>query len=133
MKDTTTAQDIMSTKLVTLKVGDTVEDALKALINRKITGLPVVDQKGRMVGVLSDLDLIRQLSGGEKTQAFHAPIQFTKEAFSLPPTAPLETIVKHLLASKFRRIPIVDKKRKLVGIVTRRDLMRLYFYRAKLT
>ncbi|HUP56333.1 MAG TPA: CBS domain-containing protein, partial [Bdellovibrionota bacterium] len=69
---------------------------------------------------------------GVKADAFHTKAQFSGPAFSLPETAPLEEIIKHFIESKYRRIPIVADDGKLIGIITRRDLMRLFFYRAKL-
>lgn len=133
--DVTLARDIMSTALITLKVGDTVEEALKVLIQNKITGLPVVNGSGKMVGVLSELDLIRQISRFKtpKAEVFQEVIEFTANPEGVQETAPLEEIVEKLVGAKFRRLPVVNKSGKLVGIITRRDLMRLYFYRAKLT
>ena len=133
--ESTTAQDIMSTELITIQEGETVEQAVKILINKKITGLPVVDSSLKMIGVLSEFDLIRQISEHKDltSDIFREPIQFSKKAFSLPSTATLAEVVKHFLDSKFRRIPIVDVQGRLVGIITRRDLMRVYYYRAKLT
>ncbi len=131
---TTIAREIMSTHLVTIKEGDSVEDALKTLVNHKITGVPVVDQKGHMVGVLSEYDIISQLAdkGGVRADEFHSKAKFSDKPFTLSEEAPLEEIVKHFIDHKYRRIPIVAKDGKLVGIITRRDLMRLFFYRAKL-
>jgi CBS domain-containing protein len=132
MSDTTTAKDIMSTQLITIRDGDTIEEALKVLVNQGVTGLPVVDGKGKMVGVISEYDIIRQLSGHKqiKPSTFREKAEFSKKPFGLPESTLLKDIVKHFLDSRFRRIPIVDKKGKLTGIITRRDLMRVYFYRA---
>lgn len=133
--DTTFAKDIMSTELITLREDDNLEDALKALINHRITGLPVVNSKGEMVGVLSEYDLIRQISRHEKLnpKVFLEKIEFSKNPQSISVETPLGEIVKQFLDAKFRRVPVLDQNKKLVGIITRRDLMRLYFYRAKLS
>ncbi|NDD92756.1 CBS domain-containing protein, partial [bacterium] len=56
----TLAKDIMSTNLITLTEQATVEDALKVLINARVTGVPIVDSKtGVMKGVLSEFDIIK--------------------------------------------------------------------------
>lgn len=131
--NSTTAHDIMTTELITIRENATVETALKALINNKITGLPVVDAEGKMVGVLSEYDLIQQISNQPKLnpEIFQEKIKFSGKPFSLPSTAGLEDIVKHFVGAKYRRIPILDKNQRLVGIITRRDIMKLFFYRAK--
>lgn len=131
--DSTTAYDIMTTELITIRENDTVEFALKALINNRITGLPVVNADGKLVGVISEYDLIQQISKQPKLgpEIFHEKIEYSKKPFSLPSTTLLNDVIKHFLDSKFRRIPILDKDERLVGIITRRDIMRVYFYRAK--
>jgi CBS domain-containing protein len=133
--DKTTALDIMSTELITIREDETVEAALKALVNNRISGVPVIDANNKMVGVLSEYDLICQISktSSPNAEVFQEPITFSRDTLFLPTSTPLADILKHFIESKFRRLPIVDKDRKLVGIVTRRDLMKLYFYRAKLT
>lgn len=130
--DRTTAKDIMTTDPITIRDGDTIEQALKVLVNQRVTGLPVVDKKGKMVGVISEYDIIRQLSKHDqmKPAVFREKATFSEKPFGLPESTPLKEIVQHFLDQKFRRIPIVDKKGKLKGIITRRDLMRVYFYRA---
>jgi CBS domain-containing protein len=135
MNDTTTAKDIMTTHLITIREGDSIEEALKVLVNHRVTGLPVVDAKGTMVGVISEYDIIRQLSSHKKIQAqmFREKAEYSNKPFGLPESTPLADVVKHFIDSKFRRIPIVDAKGKLTGIITRRDLMKVYFYRATVT
>jgi CBS domain-containing protein len=130
--DQTTAKDIMTADPITIREGDTIEQALKVLVNQRVTGLPVVDKKGKMVGVISEYDIIQQLSKHDqiKPSVFREKAMFSEKPFGLPESTPLKEIVKHFLDQKFRRIPIVDKNGKLKGIITRRDLMRVYFYRA---
>jgi CBS-domain-containing membrane protein len=130
----TTAKEIMTRDLVRATEDMTVEEALKALINHRITGLPVVDKKGKMMGVLSEFDVLRQLA---KTRAksqdvFQEKIDFTTSVESIQDDTPLSQIVKGFIDTKYRRLPVVDKAGKLVGIITRRDLMRVYYYRARL-
>ncbi len=131
----TTAQDIMSTELITLYEDETLEDALKSLINNRITGLPVLNRERKMVGVLSEYDIIKQASKHKKLkpEIFQEKIQFSSAPFSVDPSTPLEEIVKHFIDHKYRRIAVLDKDQKLVGIITRRDLMRVFYYRAKLS
>jgi CBS domain-containing protein len=131
----TTAQDIMSTELITIREDETVEDALKALINNRITGLPVIDGKQKMIGILSEYDIIKQISRTPqiKPEIFQEKIEFTRSATGVGVNTPLSEVVKLFLDAKFRRVPVLDNQQKLVGIITRRDLMRIFYYRAKLS
>jgi len=133
--DKTTAADIMSTELIVIQDDENVEEALKTLINYKVTGLPVVDKKGKMLGVLSEYDLIRQIAKNKRitSDIFLKKIEFSHPTETVNADAPIQEVIKKFVELKFRRLPVVDKKNKLVGIITRRDLMRMFYYRAKLT
>jgi CBS domain-containing protein len=134
-RDQTTAKDIMSTDIVQATEQTTIEEALKILINYRITGLPVVDHAGKMTGVVSDYDLLNQISQSKKMDAnvFNECIHFSHKVDSITEDTPLSTIMKEFIDSKYRRLPVVNPDGKLVGIITRRDLMRVFYYRARLT
>jgi CBS domain-containing protein len=123
-----TARDIMATSLVTLRAEDSIFHAIRVLLTRKISGAPVVDDEGRMVGVLSELDCLRVLSSDE----FYAGHQeeagtvghFMTGAFrTIPPDLDLYAIAHYFLTTPIRRLPVVEGDR-LVGQVSRRDVLR---------
>lgn len=130
----TQAKEIMSKNPLKVSVGTSIEDALRLLVNHRITGLPVVDKADRMVGVLSEYDILLQVAKAKKSNRniFAQPIKFSKKVFAIPETTSLEKVMAIFVKTKFRRLPIIDASKKLVGIVTRRDLMRVFYYRAKL-
>jgi CBS-domain-containing membrane protein len=130
----TTAKDIMTRDLIRATEDMTIEEALKVLINHRITGLPVVDKKGKMTGVVSEYDILSQISASKKKKGliFQDKINFSKKIEAIGEDMPLSKIVAEFIDTKYRRLPVVDSKGKLVGIITRRDLMRIYYYRARL-
>jgi CBS domain-containing protein len=131
----TLAKDIMSTNLITLTERATIEEALKILINARVTGVPIVNSAdGKMMGVLSEFDIIRQIGSRKSPSSkfFQKPIRFTKKARYIYTTTPLHEIIQLFVDFKYRRLPVVDEQERLVGVITRRDLMRIFFYRAKL-
>lgn len=131
----TQAKDIMSSELLVGYEDMTIEEALKILMNNRITGMPVVDKKGRMVGVVSEFDVMNQIAASKKVdrKLFQSKIKYTKADSGIPETMPLKDVLDHFLKTKYRRLPVFDSKGKLVGIITRRDLMRVFFYRAHLS
>jgi CBS domain-containing protein len=131
----TTAQDIMTNEVLSIREGATLEEALKVLINNRITGMPVVNARGEMVGIVSEYDIMSQMADRDdlETGSLNLPVRFSKGARSVAPTTPLREILELFIDLKYRRLPVVDKRKKLVGIITRRDLMRLFYYRARLT
>ena len=131
----TTARDIMSTELITAKDDSTIEEGVKLLVNNRITGLPVVNKTGKLVGVLSEYDILNQLSKLESmgTKAFRQKVEFSKSVEAIDEKTSLEKILSMMVNAKFRRLPVTNSKGQLVGIITRRDLIRLFYYRARLT
>ncbi len=125
----------MSTELISVRPTTSVEEAVKLMVNSRITGLPVVDEKGKMVGVLSEYDVIVQIAkkGHLDQRTFSQPISFSSKVESISEMTPLSEIIDSFVESRFRRLPVVDKKGKLIGIITRRDLMKVFYYRAQLT
>lgn len=112
-----------------------MEEALKILVNTKITGLPVVDDAGKMIGVYSDFDVIEHISHAKKVgpKAFQEPIRFSKKVQTVNLTTPLSKVMELFVESRFRRLPVVNKDGRLAGIITRRDLLKLFYYRATLS
>ena len=131
----TTAQDIMSTEILTASEGMSIEDALKLLVNNKITGLPVVNKEGKMIGVLSEYDILVQTTKFKKLSHKNLmnSIKFPDNVHSILEDTPVENIIEQFIETQFRRLPVINSKGKLIGIITRRDLMRLLYYRAKLS
>lgn len=130
---TTTAKDIMSSKVLVAEVGMNIEDAVKLLVKNKITGIPVVNHEGKMVGILSEYDIIANV-GKEQTlnpEIFQRSITYTDKVEVVDEDTPLPQILEKFIALKCRRLPVVDKNQRLVGMISRRDIMRVLYYRAK--
>jgi predicted transcriptional regulator len=131
MHDNTRAKDIMSTELVVGQDNMTVEEAIKLLVNNRITGFPVVDRTNRLVGVVSELDVIKtiQRDGTEATAIdLQCPIEFTRKVHSIPEDTSWNDILRTFMEKKVRRLPVIDREGRLKGIITRRDIMKALFY-----
>jgi predicted transcriptional regulator len=131
MQENTRAKDIMSTELVVGKDNMTVEEAIKLLVNNRITGFPVVDRTNRLVGVVSELDVIKsiQKDGAESANIdLQCPIEFTRKVRSIPEDTSWNDILRTFMEKKVRRLPVIDREGRLKGIITRRDIMKVLFY-----
>ena len=111
-----TAQDVMSTNVITVSPGTKVEESAAYLAGYRITGLPVVDEQGAVVGMISDFDLI-----GKRGQVVGDIM--TTQVISVSRDTDLEEIGHILTSRHIRRLPVVQAGR-LVGIVTRGDLIK---------
>ena len=108
--------EIMTTNVITVGDDTRIEDAARLLARHRISGLPVVDRSGVLVGVVTEYDLIA------KSGATVADIM-SRGVISVSPETDAEAVA-HLLADRrVRRVPVLDSGR-LVGIVSRSDLVQ---------
>ncbi|WIA13721.1 hypothetical protein OEZ85_007273 [Tetradesmus obliquus] len=146
----TVADAMTATALYSCKPEDTVDDALEMLVQHRITGLPVVDAKGKVVGVVSDYDLLaldklgsvkndKQLfpAADETWQAFKEVKKLlakssgkkvvdvmTATPITVHPETDLDEAATLLLSKKIHRLPVVDAEGKLVGVLSRGNLVK---------
>ncbi len=120
--------DIMSTDVVTVGPDTTILEATNVLTKHDITGLPVVDRKKRLLGIVSEKDLLR-LAYGLKTHTYASDDSpktvedvMTKEVVAFDEEDRLSDVIKCLMDGDFRRVPILSGG-ILVGIISRRDLL----------
>ena len=105
---------------VTLKINSTVRDAEKIMREFKIGGIPVVDGNGKLVGIITNRDLRFQ-----KDMAMPIERIMTKEnLITAPDGITLEKAELILQKYKIEKLPIIDKKGKLTGLVTYKDILK---------
>ena len=123
-----TAADIMSSGPVAVHSDASIADAIEILLRRDLSGLPVVDDKRRLVGILSERDCLRVIAVGQYSDADHERLRLVSEFMSPPtftaaPEVGLYSLADFFLTHHQRRLPILERE-KLVGIVSRRDVLR---------
>ena len=137
--------DIMSTEVVTVSPGTSLKDVAHLLVAHTISGVPVVDDAGGVLGVVSETDLIIKERGvprdhggplawlvdpidlGErvKLEARVAGQAMTAPAVTITPQRPISAAAERMLERRINRLPVVSDG-TLVGIVTRADLVRAF-------
>lgn len=111
-----TARDVMTTSVISVSPGESVDEAARLLTFHDISGLPVCD--GRIVvGVVSEADLI-----GKRGATVSAVM--TSPAVTVSESTSLEQVAEQLTQQRIRRLPVVDANGSLVGVVSRRDVLR---------
>lgn len=125
----------MSSPVLTLGMAEPVERAAQLLCEHGFTSLPVVDDDGRLVGIVTEADVIRdQLPvdpswrGGLPARGFRAGVRTVGEVMTTPvesltPGAEIADAARMMVDERIRSLPIVDG-RGVVGILTRRDVLR---------
>ena len=119
---------LMSTDVITASPDTTILGATKVLVKQNITGLPVVDEENRLLGIVSEKDLLT-LIYSLTTKSYASDdspktVQevMTKEVVTFDKDDPLADVIECLMDSNFRRVPILSGD-KMVGIISRRDLL----------
>lgn len=111
-------RDIMTREVVTLRPGMRASEAARVLFHHRIHGAPVVDEEGRVVGVLSAMDLIGK--SGETVGDL-----MTREVIAVQEDTPITEAGTLMLQHRIRRLPVLRGDR-LVGIVTITDVVNAF-------
>lgn len=121
-------RDLMTRKLITLRPEMPAVDAAELLLKHGISGAPVVDAEGRLLGLLSEYDCLRAVASAEYQMDRHDAREtvaelMTTAAQTIAPDADLFTLAHAFVTKGVRRFPVVEGGR-LLGQVSRRDALR---------
>jgi CBS domain-containing protein len=119
-------EDFMTKDVVVAHPEMEAYDAILLLLKHKISGMPVVDDRGEVVGIISERDCLKTLVNA---QYHELPTAFVKDLMStdprtITPHTDIMEVAKVFLESGFRRLPVLDEGR-MVGLVSRRDVLRV--------
>jgi CBS-domain-containing membrane protein len=114
---------IMTTDLVTIK-DDTPVNKIKGMFNqRSIHHILVENNVGELMGIISPIDMGRTAHFSMPEDQLVAKHVMTASPESISPSMPIKEVVDYFLDNRFRAIPIVNKDKVLIGIVTPYDIM----------
>lgn len=142
------AKDIMTREVITVKPDTTVEEAARIMVDNKVSGLPVVDEEGKILGIVTEKDLMVKAS--ELKVPFYItlfdsiiflenPIKFnnhirkyfasqvkevmTARVITVDEDTPVKEVARIMQAEKVNRVP-VTKDGAITGIITRNDILK---------
>jgi len=144
-----TVADVMSHDPIVVQPETPIKEAIKILVEHRISGLPVVDQTGKVVGVISETDLLWQETGvtppayimfldsviylenpARHDKELHKALGQTVgevmsgEPLTITPDQPLRKAAKLMQEKSVRRLAVTDEAGKLIGILTPGDIVR---------
>ena len=123
-----TARDVMTTRLSTLHPDTTIADAIRLLLKKDVSGAPVVNEAGELVGILSERDCLRVLALGDYDAEDHDRARsvsefMTEVRYTVEPGVGIFSLADFFLTHPMRRLPVIEGV-TLVGLVSRRDVLR---------
>ena len=118
-------KDYMTTKLININENQPVYDAIKTLLSNRISGAPVVNEAGKLVGVLSEKDCLRIFANGSFHNLPSSNVEdyMSKIVTTINPETDVFTAADIFLKHTFRRLPVIDGD-NLIGIISRRDILK---------
>jgi CBS-domain-containing membrane protein len=135
-------RDAMTRDVIALNKFDDIGNAVKLLAEKNISGLPVVDRENRVVGIISEADVVSMV-GSRRAHTFKEILRsivghplperkighlvgdiMTSPAVTVYPDAEISEAVRLMDGRRIRRLPVVDKDQRLVGLISRSDIVK---------
>lgn len=134
--------DVMTTQVVTVTKAARYQEIVRLMTRYKVNAVPVVTADDHVIGVVSEADLLRKQERNFRRLGTGLPLRtrrqhtqarahtagelMTSPAITIYPYAPLGAAARLLNGHNIRRLPVVDGNGKLIGIVSRRDLLSVF-------
>ncbi|MCY3998767.1 MAG: CBS domain-containing protein [Flavobacteriaceae bacterium] len=123
----TLVSDLMARNLVTFSPEQTLQDVIRAFIKHRISGGPVVDRSGKIIGIISDADCMKQISD---SRYFNMPfinrkveLLMSKTVITIQNDQTIFDAASLFYNTKLHRFPVLDKRGRLVGQISLRDVL----------
>ncbi|WP_235842080.1 CBS domain-containing protein [Neobacillus fumarioli] len=141
-------KDFMITDVISGKRTDSVKDVIKLFVAKKIGGVPIVDEEGKLYGIVTDGDLLRALKPSDRrfqdyfsfaiylgemelknqlSEVVNRPIMKiarTAGIVTVHPDDDMKKVVTLLAKHRFKKLPVVDDTNYVVGVISRGDAIR---------
>jgi CBS domain-containing protein len=137
-----TVRDVMTTSVVMVRKDASFKEMAAMLRSRRISAFPVVDDAGRVIGVVSEGDLLvkeavnaegtsliaalRHLREDDKVAGITAGDLMTWPAITIGPDAPVEEAARLMYDRRVKRLPVVNAAGRLLGIISRVDVLAVF-------
>ena len=112
----------MTPDLVTVGPNASIEEAIETLLSKEISGLPVVDESGRLVGVITEFALLA-VAYDQRVKNHTVSQHMTRDVITVDVNDLLSRVADVCIVHRVRRVPVMQNGR-LVGLIARRDVLR---------
>ena len=120
--------DYMTQEVITFHPLQSIAEAMDVFLEHKISGAPVMDDDGKIIGILSEIDCLKIMVDEAYHNLPHGKITvmnyMSNNVATVATTADVLDVASKFLHTHFRRFPVVDQNGKLVGQISRRDILK---------
>ena len=115
------AKEIMTKDVISISENETLGAAIRKLVLHKVSGMPVLDETGKLIGIISEKDILNFFFCGhlKDTKVNEA---MSKDVVHYGPESLIDSIALAVSQKHFRRVPIVENG-EVIGIISRRDII----------
>jgi CBS domain-containing protein len=117
------AREVMNTRVTAATPRAIGRDLALQLLSGMYSGLPVVDPKGKVVGVVTEFDLLQAIHEGKDLQTTKAEELMTKPAVCAQEDEEIDAVIGKMTEKNIIRLPVVREDGKLVGVIARADIL----------
>ena len=136
-------RDVMTKKVIKIRADADLNEVTNLLSENRISGLPVVDEEDRVIGLITEADVL-SMAGMRKGHAFKDIIRhilgeplsgpkesrrlrdvMTSPAITTGPEADIREVAMTLDEKRIKRLPVVDEQGRLIGVISRADIVRV--------
>jgi CBS domain-containing protein len=118
------AKDIMTKDVISVRKETPILQAIELLIKNEITGMPIVEDDMTLVGIITEKDALRLFYSYEDEKDKTVKDFMTRPAVHYNEDDSLQTICDFMMINYFRRVPVTSKEGKVVGIISRPDVLK---------
>ncbi len=135
-------ESVMTSPVVTVTPETSFQEVIRILRRKRVSGLPVVDGQGKVVGIISESDLLNKVEKRDpdayllesrrhrldraRATALDVRSAMSTDVVTVRPDFPIALAAREMHTRGFKRLPVVDEKGRLVGIVSRGDLLTVF-------
>ena len=118
------AKDIMKSPVISMKKDDSVQDIALQLISGPFSGIAITDDKERVIGIVTEYDILNQTRKGKDLENLKAEDVMQHNPVNVDVNTPLHDILEIMIEHGILRIPVTDSLR-LVGNISRSDILKI--------
>jgi CBS domain-containing protein len=120
-----TARDIMTENVVTVRPAASIREATELILRERISGLPVVDDEGRLTGIISEFALLAT-AYDQKVMSDPIANHMTVEVLSVDVDDSIRKVADQFIVHRVRRMPVLEHGR-LAGVISRCDILQAVY------
>ena len=119
------AKDVMTRPVLSARRNASARDIAMQLLSGLYSGIPVTDENGKVIGVVTEFDLLKQILAGKELVTLKAEDVMTRDTVTVDVDMPLKEVLKTMIEKNIIRIPVTIEG-CLTGVIARCDILKTY-------